>query len=301
MAGRFPDSIRGKHRVTPLMTSSFSRLGESSLNRTADSGYQSSIASSSRSFTPLSDVSDSSRLYCSTPLTEDSILSHQISNSTVLLETPVQPVLPNRTYFSEDRIPSTRASLPVNVDAIDYPSDVLSCLIRSHSIPAIQRVFRCLADEDLMRLCQVSDDYCRAVCECPPALKRLSKFLIVSHQNGENRTTSSHNNIENRPHRGILRPIQNVMVVGLPSGTVWTVPSPLEAIDMSRVPHQFRTLVCLTKTLSEHHCVIYCRACRCLVAVRSNQQKTEECTNCNRFRRTKNSRLVTKTKASLFR
>ncbi|KAI9552247.1 hypothetical protein GHT06_022609 [Daphnia sinensis] len=297
MAGRMPDSMRGKHRVTPLMMSSFSRLGESSLNRTADSGYQSSIASSSRSFTPLSDVSDSSRLYCSTPVTEDSILSHQISCSKVLLETPVQPVLPNRTYFSEDRIPSTRISLPANEDVIDYPSDVLSCLIRSHSIPAIQRVLRCLEDEDLMRLCQVSDDYCRAVCECPPALKRLSKFLIVSHQNGENRTTSS--NIGNRPHRGILRPIQNVMDVGLPSGTVWTVPSPLEAIDMSRVPHQFRTLVCLTKTLSEHHCVIYCRACRSLVAVRITQQKTEECPNCNR--RTKKSRLVNKTKASLFR
>ncbi|XP_057377960.1 uncharacterized protein LOC130699920 [Daphnia carinata] len=300
MAGRCPHSMRGKHRVTPLMKSSFSRLGESSLNRTADSGYQSSIASSSRSFTPLSDVSDSSRLYCSTPVAEDSILSHQIAYPKMLLETPVQPVLPNRTHFSEDRIPSTRTSLVVNEDVIDCPSDVLSCMIRSHSIPAIHRVLTYLEDQDLMRLCQVSDDYCRAVCECPPALKRLSKFLIVSHQNRENRTTSSHNNVGNRPHHGIpLRSIQNVMDVGLPSGTVWTVPSPLETIDMNRVPDQFRTLVDLITTLSEHHCVINCRACRRLVAVRVNQRKTEVCLNCNR--RTKTSRLVTRPKTLPFR
>lgn len=299
MAGRFPDSMR-ESKVTPLMKSSFSKFNESSLNRTADSGYQSSFASSRRSYTPFSDVSNSSRLYCSTPVTEDSILLHHTANSKVLLETPVQPVLPNRAYFSEDRIPSTRSSVPDPEHAVNY--DILSCLIRSHSIPAIQRVFRCLEDEDLMRLCQVSDDYCRSVCECPPALKRLSNFLISSHQNGENRITSSHNNIDGRLDRRILRSIQNVMPTGLPSGTVWTIPSPLEAIDLKSVPSQFQELVKLTKRLSEQHYVIYCRACRSLVPVRLHQQRTEECPNCNRSKGTKKSRLVRKPKVSaLFR
>ncbi len=306
MTGRIPESQRGNPRLTPLMMmNSFSRLHESSLNRTADSGYQSSFASLSSSFTPSSsDVSDSSsRLYCSTPVTDqDSVLPHKTKILNPVLDTPVHPVLPNRTPFSEDRIPSQRTTLPLDQDTEDLPSDVLNCLIRNRCTPPIQRILKYLGEEDLLRLCQVSDPYCRAVCDDQTSIKRLSKFLISVHQNGENRTTISQNNIGGRPHGGILRPIQNVLGTSLPSGTVWTVPSPLETIEISSIPRQFQKLIDLTKGLSEHHCVTTCHTCRGLVAVRLHHHRSVECQSCSqRSRRTNgNSRLVTKTKASLF-
>ena len=306
MSGRIPESLRGNpNRLTPLMMmNSFSRLHDSSLNRTADSGYQSSFASLSSSSTPSSSIlsDSSSRLYCSTPVTdEDSILPSTTQILDPALDTPVHPVLTSRTQFSEDRIPSQRTtSLPLDQDTEDSPSDVLNCLIRSRTTPPIHRIFKYLGDEDLMRLCQVSDTYCRAVCDDQASIKRLSRFLISTHQNGENRTTLSHNNAGGRPYGGILRPIENVLGASLPVGTVWTVPSPLEAVEMSCVPRQFRELVELTRSLSENNCVSTCHSCRRLVAVRLHHHRSVECPNCSQRSRRTNGRHVTKPKATLF-
>ena len=296
MTGKFPGTVRGNPRVTPLMMNSFSRLHESSLNQTADSGYQSSFVSFNNSFASLSDASDSSSLlYCSTPVTEVSILPNKTSNLDPVLNTPVPPVLSSRTCFSEDRIPLNRRTNTLFEAHIECPSDILSCLIRSRSLPSIQRILMYLGDEDLMRLCQVSDDYCKAVFDDQSALKRLSKFLISIHQNGENRT--SQNNNDGRTYRGVLRDIQNVMPV-TPSGVIWTVPSPLETIDMKSVPRLFRSLIGLTKTSSEHHCVTICHTCRRnLIAVRLPYNKAVECQSCSRSKRTiGSSRPITKAK-----
>lgn len=302
MTGRMPENLRG--RLTPLMMrNSFSRLNESSLNRTGDSGYQSSFASLSRSFTPSSDVSDSSRLYCSTPVIEDSVLTSR--NSVILdpvLDTPVLSVHPIKTRYSEDRIPCQRRPLPVGEETDDRSADVLSCLIRNQTRPAIQHIFNYLAAEDLLRLCQVSVEFCRSVFDDQASLKRLSRFLISIHQNGENRTTVSHNN--SRPFGGILRQIHNVMSTNLPSGTAWSIPSPLETIDLKSIPSQFQSLIGLTRSLSEHHYVTTCHACRCLVAARLQHPEAVECSNCSKpanVRRTiGGSRRVQKPKATLF-
>jgi hypothetical protein len=297
MTGRYPGSVRGNPRLTPLMMSSFSRLHESSLNRTADSGYQSSFASLTNSFTPSSDVSDSSsRLYCSTPVTEDSILPYTTSNLDPVLDTPVQSVSSSRASFTEDRVPLNRGTTALDQDSTECPNDVLSCLIRSRCTPSIQRILMYLGDEDLMRLCQVSDEYCGAVCDDQSCLKRLSKFLISTQQNGENRTTLSHNN-DGRPYGGVLRPIQNVMPL-TQSGVVWTVPSPLESVDMNSIPRQLQTLIGMTRTLSEHHCVTNCHTCRSLIAVRLHHPKLVECQRCSQRsgRKIGSSRPVTKAK-----
>lgn len=298
MTGRFSGTVRGNPRLTPLMMSSFSRLHESSLNRTADSGYQSSFASLTNSFTPSSDASDSSsRLFCSTPVTENSVLPCTTTNLHPVLDTPVHPDLSSRASFTEDRIPLNRGTIALAQNSIECPNDILSCLIRSCCTPSIQRILMYLGDEDLMRLCQVSDEYCQAVCDDQSSLKRLSKFLISTYQNGENRTTLSYNNNDGRPFGGVLRSIENVMPV-TQSGVVWTVPSPLETIDMNSVPRLFRTLIGLTKTLSENHCVTNCHTCRSLVAVRLHNHKSVECHSCSQRSRRKirSSRPVTKAK-----
>lgn len=298
MTGRFPDSLRGKSRLNSLMLNSFSRLHESSLNHTSDSGYQSSFASLSTNSTPSLDVSESSsHVYCSTPVTEDSALTIRNSVLGPVLETPV---LSGRTRFSADRIPCQRTLLPLGEESGDVSTDVLSCLIRNRIRPAIRSIYSHLTEEDLLRLCQVSNDYCLSVCDDKPALRRLSKFLIVVHQNGENRTTLSQNNI--RPHAGVLRPIHNVLSTSLPVGTMWSIPSPLETVDMNSIPRQLKLLITMTKTLSENSCVTTCHKCRRLVEARLNHQKEVLCPGCSKpSRRTNtNSRLVNKTKASLF-
>lgn len=289
--------VRGNPRFTPLMMSSFSRLHESSLNQTADSGYQSSFASLSSSFTPSSDSTDSaSRLYCSTPVTQDSVLSHKTTFLDPVLDTPVH-IPANKKRFSEDRIPRQKITLPIDEESTNFSSDVLSSLIR-HCVLATQRVFHYTNAEDLLRLCQVSDIYCRAVCDDQAALKRLSKYLISVHQNGENRAT--HSNVGGRPYGGILRPIDNLLSFNVPPGHVWSVPSPLEAIDLNSVPCLLRRLVEMTKTLSENQVVSICHSCRTLVPVRITHHRLTECSSCSqRSRRQNANRSATRTKVSL--
>lgn len=299
MTERIPEGVRSNSRLTPLMINSFSKLHENSLNRTTDSGYQSSFASLSRSFTPSSDVSSSSSLlYCSTPVTEDSILATRSSVLTTVQDTPVQSIVYSRTRYSSDRIPCQKNKLLPAIEAEAQSSDVLSCLIRSRIRPVVDKIFKYLRDEDLFQLCQVSDELCRAICEDQSTIKRLSIFLINVQQNGENRTTSNAHN--NRPYGGVLRPIHNVLSVNMSAGAVWTVPTRLETIDMERVPRQFQSLVLLTKSLSEHHYVTNCHTCRCFVAVRLHNQRPVECPSCSQRSRRINGRLVTKTKTSLF-
>lgn len=298
MSGKMPESVKGgsNPKFTPLMMNSFSRLSSSGnrrnssvLNGTADSGYLSSFTSNT-SFTPSTEASTSSsqpqELYCSTPVTGGNhVLSHMTGILNQSSETPVQcfSSLKNiRGRYSEDRIPRRRTLLPsIDQEAEIDEHDILSRLI-SQSTPAVRRILQFLGEEDLLRLCQVSSVICRAVCDDQLALKRLSKYLIVSYQTIENRVTSR------LPHPlgvaratigGALRAVDNFLDTSLPSGTVWTVPSPLECIDIDQVPVQLRSLIAMTKGLSQHQYVASCHSCRCLVPVRRRSQIVE-CSSC---------------------
>lgn len=294
---RVPDTSRGSNpRLTPLMMQSFSRLlgstgssNSSSLNGTGDSGFLSSFTSSNSS-TP-SETDSSSQLYCSTPVASGLLLSHQtaILNQTSD-QTPVShyPGFKHRGSFSEDRIPRPSPSLSDEAISLDVEADdLLSRLIRT-SAPAVRRILQYLSNEDLLRLCQACDTFCRAVFDQQPILKRLSKYLISVKQNAENRSTPSHNNLGARPFGAgdILRPVQNVFNLNATPGVVWTVPSPLENVDLKKIPQQLRALILLTKELSSHHCVALCHNCRCLVPIRLYQQhQAVECSSCHQLAR----------------
>ena len=304
MAREFSDSSRGIFKVTPLMMNSFSRLRGSdsgSRNQTVDSGYQSSFASSNNSFTPSTLEDSLANLYCSTP-----VASHSLSTNTTAVthptETPVSK-LPSIAQYSEDRIPSIKITpLATTQEADDeIQSGVFSSLITWRITPTIRKILQFLGDEDLLNLCQVSDLYCQTVCNDQLALKRLSRFLINANQNGENRTTSS---VNGRPSsRGILNPIHNLLNVNLSAGAVWTIPSPLENINRPGVPGQFKTLVQMTKEMSEFQYVSVCHSCRSMVAVRLHQQQQSvECSRCLQLskRNTTRNRTGRKKKILLF-
>lgn len=269
-------------RCTPLLVNSFSRLSTSvnrstSFNRTADSGYH----SRNGSFTP-SAADSSSQLYCSTPVA-GLVLSHPTSILSQTSETPVH-YFPSgsRGNYSEDRIPHRRSSTPLSFHEEEESDekDVLGRLIK-RSDPAVRKVLSYLGDEDLLQLSQVSEVFCKAICDELPVLKRLSEYLISAKQMAENRITSSRNQLGGpRPSR-VFASVGNTMDVSLP-GARWTVPSPLESIDMRRIPSQLKSLIQITKGLSDHQYVASCHSCRCLVPVRKRHLKPHvvECSSC---------------------
>lgn len=267
MSGRFQESLNSKSRLTPLLVNSFSKLGDDSLlNRTADSGYQSALSDLS--------TSSSSLLYCSTPVMPD------------CLEKRSKRLLAPR--FSADRIPWSNSRLELiqeNYSRIPAHPDVLSGLIGSGgALPIIRRIFTYLKAEDLLRLAQVSDEICRAICDDNPSIRKLSTYLVQIHQNGENRLTSGANTIRTRATT--LRSIENLprsaTSANVAAGMApWIVPSPLDSIDMDRVPIQLKSLLQLTKTLTERQCAAVCHRCRCLVGVRMHLRRPAECSACS--------------------
>lgn len=300
MARELTDNIKEIFRYTPLMMNSFSRLRSTdscSRNQTADSGYLSSFASSNNSSFATSAIEDSlSNLYCSTPVAGLSINSTTIIHPT---ETPVHAKPLSHVQYSEDRIPChkivTTSSATQEND--DTQSDVLSSLIKWRITPTIHKIFKYLGDEDLLNLCQVSDIYCQTVCDDQLALKRLSRFLITANQDGENRITTSFNSRSD--NRGILRPIHNFLNVNPSAGAVWTIPSPLENIDLPGVPKQFKALVRMTKEMSEFQYVSVCHSCRGMVAVRLHHQQSVECSKCLQLSKRNNTRNRAGTKKKL--
>ena len=290
MTNRVPENSRGNPRLTPLMVQSFSRLlssagssNSSSFNHTGDSGYLSSFISSNNS-TPSTEPDSSSHLYCSTPVASGSLLSQQ---TTILSQTSDQtpvsrhPGTKHMGCFSEDRIPRPSPSLSNQAtDCLEIEADdVLSCLIKS-SAPAVRLIFQYLSNEDLLRLCQVCDTFCRAVCDQQPTLKRLSKFLISINQNAENRTTPNLG-VRSFGVGDVLRPVENVLNFSPNPGAVWTIPSPLESVDLKKIPTQLRSLITMTKGLSSNYCVASCHTCRRLMSVRLYQNhKAVACSTC---------------------
>ena len=264
MTDPIPENSRLHPRITPLLMNNFSRL-----NRTADSGYDSSFLSTS-SLTPSTDCDSS--ICSSTPIP---ILPHRIRK----ILTPFSNTPVGHRKFSSDRIPCRRTILCSHEEEEISADDILSNLIQRSASPVVQRILRYLNPEDLLSLCQVSDIYCQAVCSHQECLRRLSKFLITAHQNCENRASSSQHN---RSSGRILREIQNVMSTEQPAvGSVPTVPSPLETIDLENIPSTLRSLLNMTKSLTELQCVVSCRTCRRFVAVRQSQ-KSHECVRCQR-------------------
>ena len=264
MTDQIPENLRPRPRITPLLMNSFSRL-----NQTADSGYDSSFLSSSSS-TPSTDCDSS--MCSSTPIP---VLSHRTRKTlTPFSNTPLA-----RKKFSSDRIPCRRTILCNRQEEEISADDLLSNLIQRSASPVVKRILRYLSPEDLLSLCQVSDIYCQTVCNHRECLRRLSKFLINAHQNCENRASSSQHS---RGSGRILREIQNVMSPDQPgAGTISTIPSPLETIDLQNIPSMLRLLLNMTKSLTEMQCVVVCRTCRRFVAVRQSQ-KSHECVRCQR-------------------
>jgi len=264
MTDQIPENPRLHPRITPLLMNSFSRL-----NRTADSGYDSSFLSTS-SLTPSTDCDSS--ICSSTPLP---VLPHRTRK--VLAPFSDTPV--GRRKFSSDRIPCRRTILSTRQEEEISADDLLSNLIQRSASPVIQRILRYLKPEDLLSLCQVSSMYCETICNHRECLRRLSTFLIGIHQNCENRASSSQHN---RGSGRILREIQNVMTADqFAVGMISTIPSPLETIDLESIPSMLRSLLNMTKSLTEQQCVVVCRSCRRFVAARQSQ-KSYECVRCQR-------------------
>lgn len=296
MESRITENARPHPRVTPLLMNCFSRLQNStSLNRTSDSGYDSSCLSSNSS-TPSANC-DSFGRYSSTPIMNSSlVLPHQPQR--VLLpsaDTPVCSVSEGHRKFSSDRIPCRRAILSTRQEEEISSNDFLSNLIQRSATPAVKRILQYLDAVDLLKLCQVSDIYCQAVCNHQECLRRLSKYMILAHQNCENRVSPS---LHLRSSGRILREIQNIMNVEATAGMILnTSPSALETIDLDHIPRMLRLLLDMTKNLTESQCVVICHSCRRLAAIRQSQKSTE-CAKCTR--RVRNTSRLVRKRTTLF-